>query len=63
MKWQQSSGTAKQKVPSEIICLAEAIRDTPPSCKRGSVVLGGPGWTLRDYYVHSIKNISLALKR
>ena len=29
MKWQQSSGTAEQKVPFEIICLAEAIRGNP----------------------------------
>jgi hypothetical protein len=28
MKWQQSSGTAEQKVPFEIICLAEAISTT-----------------------------------
>ena len=34
MKWQQSSGTAEQKVPFEIICLAEAIRETS-SYKRG----------------------------
>ena len=54
MKWQQSSGTAEQKVPFEIICLAEAIRETP-SYKRGYVVLGGPGWTLRDYYVGKIQ--------
>jgi len=46
MKWQQSSGTAEQKVPFEIICLAEAIRETS-SYKPGYVVLGGPGWTLR----------------
>ena len=54
MKWQQTSGTAEQKVPFEIICLAEAIRETP-SYKRGYVVLGGTGWTLRDYYVEKIQ--------
>ena len=54
MKWQQSSGTAEQKVPFEIICLAEAIRATP-SYKQGYVVLGGPGWTLREYYVEKIQ--------
>jgi hypothetical protein len=26
MKWQQTSGTAEQKVPFEILCLAETIR-------------------------------------
>jgi hypothetical protein len=55
MKWQQSSGTAEQKVPFEIICLAEAIRETS-SYKRKYVVLGGPGWTLRKYYVEKIQN-------
>jgi hypothetical protein len=54
MKWQQTSGTAEQKVPFEIICLAEAIKGNP-SFKRGYVVLGGPGWTLRDYYVEKIQ--------
>jgi len=54
MKWQQSSGTAEQKVPFEIICLAEAVKATP-NYKRGYVVLGGPGWTLRDYYVDNIQ--------
>lgn len=54
MKWQQTSGTAEQKVPFEIICLAEAIRNTP-SYKRAYVVLEGPGWTLREYYVEKIQ--------
>jgi hypothetical protein len=40
MRWQQSSGAAEQKVPFEIICLAEAIKETP-SYKRGYVVLRG----------------------
>jgi PD-(D/E)XK nuclease superfamily protein len=50
MKWQQSSGTAEQKVPFEIICLAETIKETP-NYKRGYVVLGGTGWTLQEYYI------------
>lgn len=54
MKWQQTSGTAEQKVPFEIICLAEAIKANP-TYRRGYVVLGGPGWTLRDYYVEKIQ--------
>ncbi|HEY2485960.1 MAG TPA: PD-(D/E)XK nuclease superfamily protein [Candidatus Binataceae bacterium] len=54
MKWQQSSGTAEQKVPFEIICLAEAVGETP-SYKRGYAVLGGPGWTVREYYVEKIQ--------
>ena len=54
MKWQQKSGTAEQKVPFEIICLAEAMRENP-TYKRGYVVLGGPAWTLRDYFVEKIQ--------
>jgi hypothetical protein len=54
MKWQQTSGTAEQKVPFEIICLAEALREKP-NYKRAYVVLGGPGWTLREYYVEKIQ--------
>ena len=27
LKWQQVSGTAEQKVPFEVICLAESIRE------------------------------------
>jgi len=54
MKWQQTLGTAEQKVPFEIICIAEAIKGNP-NYKRGYVVLGGPGWTLRDYYVEQIQ--------
>ena len=48
LKWQQVSGTAEQKVPFEVICLAEAI----PSggFVKAYLVLGGEGWTLRDYY-------------
>lgn len=29
LKWQQVSGTAEQKVPFEVICLAEAVRQGP----------------------------------
>jgi len=49
MKWQQTSGTAEQKVPFEVMCLAEVIRSR--GADRAYLVLGGDGWTLRDYYV------------
>jgi len=26
LKWQQTSGTAEQKVPFEVMCLADAVR-------------------------------------
>jgi hypothetical protein len=48
LKWQQSSGTAEQKVPFEVMCLADAVRAGHAS--RAYLVLGGTGWKLRDYF-------------
>jgi len=48
VKWQQVGGTAEQKVPFEVICLADAIERG--SYESAYLVLGGPGWTLRDFY-------------
>lgn len=49
LKWQQVGGTAEQKVPFEVICLAEEVRSG--NFQKAYLVLGGDGWTLRDYYV------------
>ncbi|RCX32872.1 PD-(D/E)XK nuclease superfamily protein [Thioalbus denitrificans] len=51
LKWQQSSGTAEQKVPFEVICLKDALQFHPGRFRRAYLVLGGEGWTLRDFYV------------
>ena len=48
LKWQQVGGTAEQKVPFEVMCLADAVRNG--DAQRACLVLGGDGWTLRDYY-------------
>lgn len=48
LKWQQVSGTAEQKVPFEVICLAEAVRSGKYA--KAYLVLGGDGWKLRDFY-------------
>ncbi len=48
LKWQQVSGTAEQKVPFEVICLSEALE--VGAFDKAYVVLGGEGWTLRDFY-------------
>ncbi len=48
LKWQQSSGTAEQKVPFEVICLAKALREQ--DFAKAYLVLGGAGWTLREFY-------------
>src|SRR5438105_1091900 len=49
MKWQQVSGTAEQKVPFEIICLLEALEDK--QFNKAYLVLGGEGWSLRNYFI------------
>lgn len=51
LKWQQVSGTAEQKVPFEVICLAEAILNRTGEFTKAYLVLGGEGWTLRDFFI------------
>jgi hypothetical protein len=57
LKWQQAAGTAEQKVPYEIICLAEALEQSRTPGHKGErydkacIVMGGTGWTLRDWYL------------
>lgn len=51
LKWQQVSGTTEQKVPYEIISLADAISNSGGAYARAYVVLGGSGWKLREFYV------------
>lgn len=48
VKWQQVSGTAEQKVPFEVICLAEAMENG--GYDKAYIVLGGEGWKLRAMY-------------
>jgi hypothetical protein len=49
LKWQQTSGTAEEKVPFEILCLADALRSG--RYEQAYLVLGGDGWKRRDYFV------------
>ena len=48
LKWQQTGGTAEQKVPFEIMCLAQEMQTG--NYAAAYLVLGGGGWTLRDFY-------------
>lgn len=48
LKWQQTGGTAEQKVPFEVMSLADVVR--AGKADRAYLVLGGDGWTLRDYF-------------
>jgi hypothetical protein len=55
LKWQQTGGTAEQKVPFEVMCLADVVRSG--GGLRAYLVLGGDGWTLRDFYTSgALKN-------
>lgn len=49
LKWQQTSGTAEQKVPFEVICLADTILKYKSKYSKAYLVLGGEGWTLRNF--------------
>ncbi len=51
LKWQQVAGTAEQKVPFEIMSLADAIANSEGLYTKAYLVLGGSGWKLRDLYV------------
>ena len=50
LKWQQTSGTAEQKVPFEAMCLIQAVLGEPERYEKAYLVLGGPAWTLRDFF-------------
>lgn len=49
LKWQQTSGTAEQKVAFEVMCLADAV--ITDHFDKAYLVLGGEGWNLRTFYV------------
>jgi hypothetical protein len=49
LKWQQVGGTAEQKVPFEVMCLADAVAGG--GYAKAYLVLGGDGWKLRNFYV------------
>lgn len=49
LKWQQTSGTAEQKVPFEVISLAECVL-ADSTIAKAYLVLGGEGWRLRTFY-------------
>lgn len=50
LKWQQVQGTVEQKIPFEVICLAEAmLRDE--RFFKAYLVLGGEGWKYKEFYL------------
>ncbi len=50
LKWQQVSGTAEQKIPFEILCLADAMMHNEEYFK-AYLVLGGEGWRFKLFYL------------
>ncbi|MEZ5319990.1 MAG: PD-(D/E)XK nuclease superfamily protein [Vicinamibacterales bacterium] len=48
VKWQQTSGTVEQKVPYEVMCLADSLGRGAFS--KAYLVLGGEGWKLRGFF-------------
>ncbi len=50
LKWQQSQGTAEQKIPFEVISLIELLQ-TNEDYYKAHLVLGGDGWKYKNFYV------------
>ena len=50
LQWQQSLGTAEQKVPFKVICLSDALMSNKNYYK-AHFVLGGNGWRYKDFYL------------
>jgi hypothetical protein len=49
MKWQQTSGTAEEKVPFEVVKLLHALKSG--KYKTAYLVLGGNGWSIKQFYL------------
>lgn len=49
LKWQQTQGTAENKIPFEVMCLAHA-RATNERIYKAYLVLGGTGWKYKEFY-------------
>ncbi|MCW6166881.1 MAG: hypothetical protein LVQ64_00305 [Thermoplasmatales archaeon] len=51
LKWQQTAGTTEQKIPFEVMCLARSLKEGRGRYAAAYLVLGGDGWTLREFYI------------
>ena len=49
MKWQQTQGTAEEKVPFEVIKLIHALKNG--NYKTAYLVLGGNGWSIKGFFL------------
>ena len=50
LRWQSTGGTTEAKIPYDVICLAHA-RALNERADKAYLVLGGSGWSLKDYYI------------
>ena len=55
LKWQQSSGTAEQKVPYEFMCLADVLAKDS-TIHKAYIVIGGDGWTKHSFFLNGLDN-------
>jgi hypothetical protein len=53
LKWQQSSGTAEQKVPYEFMCLADVLTNDS-TIHKAYIVIGGDGWTKHPFFLNGL---------
>lgn len=51
LKWQQVGGTAEEKLPYEVIKLVYSIKNSEGRFDRAYIVIGGGGWTLKEWYL------------
>ena len=55
LKWQQSSGTAEQKVPYELMCLADVLSRNE-DVHKAYIVFGGDGWTKDSFFLGELND-------
>ncbi len=51
LRWQQVASADEEEVPFDAICLAEGILDSGGEYSKAYLVLGGSGWSLREFFV------------
>jgi hypothetical protein len=55
LKWQQTSGTAEQKVPYEFMCLAHVLANDL-NIHSAYIVIGGTGWTKHSFFLNDLND-------
>jgi hypothetical protein len=53
LKWQQTAGSAEEKIPFEVIKLLHTLRENPSTFDKAYIVVGGDGFSagLVDFYL------------